>query len=75
MDIYVLIVQAYFVADMKLETMEKIYKNDLLKYEHHTHDGIITFKTPLEAIIAIIQCENISHKQAKRFNPVKYKAA
>lgn len=67
MCVYVDIIQAHFRQQMPLQEMIEKYSKKLGKYEHHTHDKVIKFKRPADAIYAIIECETIAHKLAKKF--------
>lgn len=67
MDIYVKIVEMYFKSDAKISQMVELYREELMAYQHHTHEKVVMFTNPYAAIDAIIDCEKAAHKMVKLF--------
>lgn len=66
--LYIDVIEAYFVLKFSREEIVEMYKHKLKKYKHQTHDGKLMFTSPLNAVDQIIECEKQAHLQALNFN-------
>lgn len=63
--IYITIIEQYYRNELSVIELAEAYRNELRGYEHHTHNRVITFTNPTDAIHAILESEAMAHLQAK----------
>lgn len=69
--IYQLVCKAYFRRELSAEEIAEHLYDALMEYQHKTHRGYFQFRTPIDAVYAIIECEEASIKMARNFEPEK----
>lgn len=65
--IYIDVVQAHFIGGYSIDEIVSMFRIDISKYRHQTHEGKIMFSSPKAAVQAIIDCEKQAHIQALNF--------